>query len=76
MNTQPCRMPSESWLQRAERLRSTLSRVRDSQRVDTEAFHHDPADVERVAIAHWLREEFSEEPHEDTATLPLFPSHG
>jgi hypothetical protein len=59
-------MDHESWLERAERLRGELARLDAAQRQDES--------LERVAIARWLRNEFSDEPPEDTATLALFPT--
>jgi hypothetical protein len=58
------------WLEKAERLRSTLTRLKT---IDDHSAALDGLDsIERVAIAHWLRQEFSDEPGEDTQTLPLF----
>lgn len=62
------RMNSNEWMEKAEQLRSELSRLR------AEREQGESAIMERAAIAQWLRREFSDEPPEDTATLPLrFP---
>ncbi len=66
-------MNPNAWLEKAERLRSTIARLRDARPGENETAHDEPEHLERVAIAHWLREEFSDEPPEDTATLTLFP---
>jgi hypothetical protein len=64
-------MNPNAWLEKAERLRSSLARLRlTASHEETSADHLES--VERVAIAHWLREEFSDEPSEDARTLPLF----
>jgi hypothetical protein len=53
-------MNHESWLEKAERLRVHLDGL--------------PHDVDKtIAIAIWLRLEFSEERPNDTATMALFP---
>lgn len=70
-------MNSEAWLEKAERLRSTLADLREARRTEITHLHavlplDAPATLERVAIAHWLRQEFSEQPAEDTQTMPLF----
>jgi hypothetical protein len=59
-------MNHETWLERAERLRGELARLETAQIEDESA--------KRVALARWLRAEFSDEPPEDTATLTLFPT--
>ena len=64
-------MNPNSWLERAERLRSSLARLRQTEGHDETTEEHLES-VERVTIAHWLREEFADEPPEDTQTLPLF----
>jgi hypothetical protein len=67
-------MNPEAWLDRAERLRHELARLRAAEldeMVEPSADEHDAR--ERVTIARWLREEFSAEPPEDTATLAFFP---
>lgn len=61
-------MRAQTWLERAEELRLEMMRVRSQET--------DPAgqeSLERLAIARWLRTEFSQEPAEDTQTLALFP---
>ena len=61
------RMSAASWAERAERLRGELSRLHFT--------HSDTSDkvtLERQTIARWLRNEFSNEPVEDTATMRLF----
>jgi hypothetical protein len=64
-------MSTHTWLEKAERLRAELGRLRA---LDRPHLGEDGADsVERVAIARWLRTEFSDEPAEDTRTLALFP---
>jgi len=65
-------MNPNAWLEKAERLRSTIAQLRDAQRGDNEHAHDEPENLERVAIAHWLRQEFSDEPPDNTATMPLF----
>lgn len=69
-------MNSEEWLEKAERLRSTLADLREAHRPEFPATapvgFAPPEALERVAIAHWLRQEFSDRPPEDTQTLPLF----
>jgi hypothetical protein len=72
-------MNSEEWLEKAERLRSTLAYLREAHRPCAAASTVDfapPEALERVAIAHWLRQEFSAHPPEDTQTLPLFTGSG
>lgn len=59
-------MHTNSWLEKAERLRAYLAHRRDLN------LSGDMESAEREAIAHWLRAEFSDQPPEDTATLPLF----
>jgi hypothetical protein len=59
-------MNHESWLERADRLRAELARLDPSQLEDESLL--------RVALARWLRAEFSDEAPEDTATLALFPN--
>lgn len=58
-------MSSETWFEKAERLSMELARL-DAAQLEDES-------VKRVALARWLRAEFSEEPPEDTHTLALFP---
>ena len=65
-------MNRNTWLERAERLRSSLAHLRQTEAYDEPTVDHLES-IERVAIAHWLREEFSEEPPEDNGTLALFP---
>jgi hypothetical protein len=65
-------MNPNDWLEKAERLRSTLALVREVNRPDIPYAHDTPEGRERVTIAHWLRHEFSEDPPEDTQTLSLF----
>jgi hypothetical protein len=64
-------MNPHAWLEKAERLRSSLVRLRQTQAHDETTEEHLES-IERVAIAHWLREEFTDEPPDDTQTLPLF----
>ena len=67
-------MSSHTWLEKAERLRSELARLRAAHGFPVVAAGaSDETARERIAIAQWLRSEFSEEPPEDTATLALFP---
>lgn len=54
-------MNHETWLEKAARLRTHLDALPDG------------AD-QQITIAIWLRQEFSDEAVEDTATLALFPS--
>ena len=65
MNTNP-------WLEKAERLRCTLTRLKELH--DYPTLHDGLDSLERVAIAHWLRQEFPEEPIDDAQTLPLLPA--
>lgn len=65
-------MNPNTWLEKAERLRSRLDSVRSELSADHEHMNQDPAGMERVTIARWLCEEFSGEVQEDTNTLPLF----
>jgi hypothetical protein len=65
-------MNPNAWLEKAERLRSTIAQIRDVDCAEDQRADHSPEILERVAIAHWLRQEFSDEPPEDTATLSLF----
>ena len=65
-------MNPNPWLEKAERLRSTIASLRQVGTSENEPGEEGPAAMERLAIAHWLRQEFSDEPPEDTATLPLF----
>lgn len=67
-------MNPNEWLEKAERLRSTFSRLHDVQENQESGAHDQIETLERAAIAHWLRQEFSDDPPEDTATLPLFVS--
>jgi len=67
-------MNAEAWLERAERLRHELTRLRAAEleeMIEPSPDEHDTR--ERVVIARWLRSEFSDEPPEDTKTLALFP---
>jgi hypothetical protein len=59
-------MNSNAWLEKAEQLRTELARVPEVRR------HEDRESLERVVIARFLRQQFSDEPPEDTATLSLF----
>jgi hypothetical protein len=61
-------MSAHTWLEKAEELRLEMARVR-SQETDVAG----QESLERLAIARWLRTEFSAEPAEDTQTLALFP---
>lgn len=69
-------MDSETCLELAERLRSALAHLRQTESADDSPAHR--ASVERAAIAHFLRENFTDTPPEDTHTLPLFSTspHG
>ncbi len=60
-------MNPNDWHEKAERLRAELARLRGAQESDET--------TERDAIARFLRREFTEEPAEDTATLPLFDAN-
>lgn len=67
-------MNAEAWLERAERLRHELTRLRAMELDEMSGTRTDELDArERVVIARWLRSEFSDEPPEDTKTLALFP---
>ena len=67
-------MNTETWLEKAERLRGELARLHAAELDElVEPAMADHEGRERVAIARWLRREFSEEPPADTATLTLFP---
>jgi hypothetical protein len=67
-------MSSEKWLEKAERLRTELTHLTQSQ-LDQfiEPGRDEREALERVTIARWLKNEFSDERPEDTATLALFP---
>lgn len=69
-------MASESFLETAERLRSTLAHLRQTESATDTPEHR--ASVERAAIAHFLRENFTNTPPEDTLTLPFLSTspHG
>jgi hypothetical protein len=65
---------NSQWIDRAERLRAELAHLRAAQQHAAPEPHLDEIEAyERVTIARWLRDEFSEEQPEDTATLTLFP---
>lgn len=66
-------MVTADWIEKAERLRAELARF-DAARLD-EAVSDESTEQEqeRDVIARWLRQEFSNEPPEDTQTLALFP---
>jgi len=67
-------MNAGAWLERAERLRHELTRLRAAELDEMSETRTDEHDArERVVIARWLRREFSDEPPEDTKTLALFP---
>jgi hypothetical protein len=67
-------MNAEAWLERAERLRHELTRLRAVELDEMSGTRTDEDDArERVVFARWLRREFSDEPPEDTKTLALFP---
>lgn len=67
-----CTMSTQIWLEKAERLRAQLQQLKAAQfdqlttptRAETEF-------IERVAIAEFLRGEFSDERLDDTATALL-----
>jgi hypothetical protein len=60
------RMNPNDWLEKAEQLRTELARLPEVRR------HEDRETLERAVIARFLRHQFSGEPPEDTATIPLF----
>ena len=62
-------MSAQIWLEKAEELRLEMARVRSQEVADVGGREA----LERLAIARWLRTEFSVEPAEDTQTLALFP---
>ena len=64
-------MSAQIWLEKAEELRLEMARVRSQDVADVGGREA----LERLAIARWLRTEFSAEPAEDTQTLTLFPGH-
>jgi hypothetical protein len=67
-------MNSEAWLDKAERLRSELARLQGAEGIEASTpVPEDREARERVAIARWLRTEFSDEAPDDTNTLALFP---
>ena len=67
-------MNSEVWLEKAERLRDELTRLHAAELDEIVTPNPEERDArERVAIARWLRCEFSDEAPEDTNTLALFP---
>ena len=66
-------MVTADWNEKAERLRAELARIeaaRSDEAVQDESFEHAQ---QRSVISRWLRQEFSNEPPEDTQTLALFP---
>lgn len=66
-------MVTADWNEKAERLCAALARLDAAlldEAVHDESFDHDQR---RGVIAQWLRQEFSNEPPEDTQTLALFP---
>ena len=65
-------MNPNEWLEKAERLRTTLTQLREARHDQQGGTQQEIDIIERTAIAHWLRQEFSDEPPEDTSTLPLF----
>jgi len=69
-------MSSQLWNEKAARLRSALEHVNSAL---LDGFEDSPTkrqEIEEATIARFLRNEFSDEPPEDTATPPLFPSDG
>jgi len=67
-------MNTETWLEKAERLRGELTRLHAAEVNEFMApALADHEARERITIAHWLRSEFSDEPPVDNATLALFP---
>ena len=67
-------MNSEAWLDKAERLRSELARLHAAEGNEFIGLVPEAREArERVAIARWLRTEFSDEAPDDTNTLALFP---
>lgn len=67
-------MNAGAWLERAERLRHELTRLRAAELHEMSETRTDEHDArELVVIARWLRSEFSDEPPQDTKTLALFP---
>jgi hypothetical protein len=62
-------MDPNAWLEKAERLHCTMARLREAQTA-----HDEGENLERVVIAHWLCEEFSDGPRAGTATHPRFPT--
>lgn len=69
-------MDSDECFELAERLRSALAHLRQTESASDTPEHR--ARVERAAIAHFIRENFTDTPPEDTHTLPLFSTspHG
>ena len=66
-------MSSNLWISKAEDLHARLTSFRMEQANKSLTSNPDQAaEWEQGLIARWLREEFSEEPPEDTSTLPLF----
>jgi hypothetical protein len=64
-------MVTADWLEKAERLRTELTRLNSAQIDGIVDALPDREAQERVVIARWLRTEFSDEPPPDTATLAL-----
>jgi len=65
-------MSSEIWLEKATLLRSELDHLNSAL---LDGFEDNPKrrqELEEATIARFLRREFSDEPPEDTATMPLF----
>jgi hypothetical protein len=69
-------MNSEAWLEKAERLRGELTRLHAAEFDEIVTPNTEEREArERVAIARWLRSEFSDELPDDPNTLALFPEH-
>jgi hypothetical protein len=61
-------------MDRADDLRAGLERLKAAELDEaTGPSLGDSRERERIFIARWLRQEFSDEPAEDTQTLSLFP---
>ncbi len=60
-------METETWLEKAERLRSSLAQRQDGAPAPSD----EAAARERITIALWLRREFSAEAVQEDTSLPL-----
>lgn len=67
-------MSSDIWNEKAMRLRSALDELGAASVGGFEDSPERRRALEQAAIAQFLRREFSDEPPEDTSTLPLFHS--